>query len=28
LSNGFELVSVSYEWGPNIEDQVWVNTAL
>jgi FkbM family methyltransferase len=23
-SNGFELVSKSYEWGPSIEDQVWV----
>lgn len=26
--HGFELVDVSYEWGPTIEDQVWVNTAL
>jgi FkbM family methyltransferase len=24
LSNGFDLVSKSYEWGPNIEDLVWV----
>lgn len=22
--NGFQLVSKSYEWGPTIEDQVWV----
>lgn len=26
--NGFALVDVSYEWGWNIEDQVWVNKAL
>lgn len=26
--HGFELVNRSYEWGPRIEDQVWVNTAL
>jgi FkbM family methyltransferase len=25
---GFELVSVSYEWGPQIEDQLWVNTSF
>lgn len=23
--NGFRLVSTSYEWGPSIEDQTWVN---
>lgn len=27
-SHGFELVDKSYEWGPAIEDQVWVNTAV
>ena len=26
--SGFALVDVSYEWGWNIEDQVWVNKAL
>ena len=26
--NGFALIDVSYEWGWNIEDQVWVNRAL
>lgn len=26
--NGFILVDTSYEWGWNIEDQVWVNKAL
>jgi FkbM family methyltransferase len=26
--NGFALVDTSYEWGWNIEDQVWVNKAL
>ena len=26
--HGFELVDKSYEWGPRIEDQVWVNTRL
>jgi hypothetical protein len=26
--NGFVLVDTSYEWGWNIEDQVWVNKAL
>lgn len=25
---GFELVEVSYEWGPFIEDQIWVNPTL
>jgi FkbM family methyltransferase len=25
---GFRLAEVSYEWGPRIEDQVWVNTAI
>jgi FkbM family methyltransferase len=25
---GFRLVEVSYEWGPVIEDQVWVNTTI
>jgi FkbM family methyltransferase len=25
---GFELEDVSYEWGPTIEDQVWVNRAI
>jgi FkbM family methyltransferase len=25
---GFELKDVSYEWGPTIEDQIWVNTAI
>lgn len=25
---GFELVSKSYEWGPSIEDQVYINTTL
>jgi hypothetical protein len=24
-ANGFRLVSTSYEWGPSIEDQTWVN---
>jgi len=24
-ANGFRLVFVSYEWGPSIEDQTWVN---
>lgn len=27
-TQGFQLVDKSYEWGPAIEDQVWVNTAL
>jgi FkbM family methyltransferase len=27
-NNGFALIDVSYEWGWNIEDQVWVNKAL
>lgn len=27
-SHGFRLVDKSYEWGPRIEDQVWVNTAV
>jgi FkbM family methyltransferase len=27
-SQGFTLVDKSYEWGPTIEDQVWVNTAV
>lgn len=27
-SHGFRLVDKSYEWGPTIEDQVWVNTAV
>lgn len=26
--HGFKLVDTSYEWGPTIEDQVWVNTRL
>ena len=26
--HGFELVDTSYEWGPTIEDQVWLNTRL
>ena len=26
--NGFALVDASYEWGWNIEDQVWVNKEL
>jgi FkbM family methyltransferase len=25
---GFALVDLSYEWGPGIQDQVWVNRAL
>lgn len=25
---GFTLVTVSYEWGPSIEDQVWINGRL
>ena len=25
-ANGFQLVWTSYEWGPNIEDQTWVNS--
>jgi FkbM family methyltransferase len=28
LSKGFMLDSVSYEWGPSIEDQLWVNEAV
>lgn len=28
LSKGFMLDSVSYEWGPTIEDQLWVNEAV
>jgi FkbM family methyltransferase len=28
ISAGFRLVDVSYEWGPTIEDQVWVNRAI
>jgi FkbM family methyltransferase len=24
-ANGFRLVFLSYEWGPSIEDQTWVN---
>lgn len=27
-SHGFTLVDKSYEWGPAIEDQVWVNTGV
>ena len=27
-NNGFALIDVSYEWGWNIEDQIWVNKAL
>lgn len=27
-SNGFYLVELSYEWGPTIEDQVWINLEL
>lgn len=27
-SNGFKLVSVQYEWGPDIEDQIWINPKL
>lgn len=26
--NGFALVDTSYEWGWNVEDQIWVNTGL
>jgi hypothetical protein len=25
---GFVLVDVSYEWGPGIQDQIWVNPKL
>jgi hypothetical protein len=25
---GFDLLDVSYEWGPTIEDQIWVNRAI
>lgn len=25
---GFDLVEVSYEWGPSIEDQIWINPNL
>jgi FkbM family methyltransferase len=25
-ANGFRLVCTSYEWGPSIEDQTWVNS--
>jgi FkbM family methyltransferase len=25
---GFELKEVSYEWGPSIEDQIWINSAI
>lgn len=25
---GFDLVETSYEWGPHIEDQLWVNASL
>lgn len=25
---GFELAELSYEWGPSIEDQVWINPNL
>lgn len=28
ISANFQLVDVSYEWGPTIEDQVWVNRAV
>jgi FkbM family methyltransferase len=28
VASGFDLVSVSYEWGPKIEDQVWVNNSF
>jgi FkbM family methyltransferase len=27
-SHGFELISVQYEWGPDIEDQIWINSSL
>lgn len=27
-SKGFELVDLSYQWGPTIEDQVWINHNL
>jgi FkbM family methyltransferase len=27
-SSGFYLYDLSYEWGPNIQDQVWVNSGL
>lgn len=27
-SYGFELASVQYEWGPDIEDQIWINPSL
>ena len=27
-ASGFELVSKSYEWGPTIEDQLYINTSL
>lgn len=27
-SKGFELVDLSYQWGPTIEDQVWINSKL
>lgn len=26
--NGFVLVERSYEWGPHIEDQVWLNPSF
>lgn len=27
-SKGFKLVDLSYQWGPTIEDQVWINLEL
>jgi hypothetical protein len=26
--NGFVLVDTSYEWGWNVEDQIWVNPSF
>jgi FkbM family methyltransferase len=28
ISKGFSLEEVSYEWGPSIEDQIWVNRTV
>jgi FkbM family methyltransferase len=28
INHGFKLVSVQYEWGPDIEDQIWINSKL
>jgi FkbM family methyltransferase len=28
INAGFTLEDLSYEWGPTIEDQIWVNSAI